>query len=264
MEALWAKLFTTLIGPVFRPILNIITTFFAPSLLWQRCFKTAAISCDFDVDLAMALATSPSLVRLKVNTFKPDRPVPSAIDFAVAITFELYENEEEEHALVKPPLENIRHFAVDIRRAWLSGIIRNSTLRTHFQSARDVHAAKFIVMDSSCLADEDRILGNRHELNKKYFESFSAPDSTEIVCVWLPDAEGVVQYNLETKAVVEVALNTSTGADRGFFRAGYDYSIKRSGDRLHVCFLDSKTNMEAGHFGQYSIGRATKYILWGR
>ncbi|VVN80160.1 hypothetical protein [Pseudomonas fluorescens] len=77
-------------------------------------------------------------------------------------------------------------------------------------------------------------------------------------------AADFANYDPQSKLVIEVTLNTSHGADRGFFRVGYDYSIKRSGDYLHVCFLNAQTKMEAGHFGRYSVGRATNEVLWGR
>ncbi|WP_249678347.1 hypothetical protein [Pseudomonas abieticivorans] len=220
------------------------------------------MSANIEPTLALALAKSPALERLRINTFKSDRPVPTAMDYAISLSFELYElglpNGET------PPSSNVRHFAVDIRRTWLSGVIKNVALRKRFQSARDEHPAKFITVDSSCLEANGLTLEDVDALRCRYFESFAAPDATEIVCVWLPDLEGIVHYDPLNSRVVEIALNTSIGADRGFFRVGYDYSIKRSGDRLHVCFLNTRTKMEAGHFGQYCVGRATSTTLWAR
>lgn len=253
-----SPIFKLLLGPIWRALVG----YFAPGILWNSCFRAAAISANVDSTLALALAKSPALERLMTNTFKSDRAVPTATDFAVSLLFELHESGLPSKKI--PPLSNIRHFAVDARRAWLNGVIKNAILRSRFQSTRDEHPAKFMNLGSSCLDTQGLACDDIEALRCMYFESFSAPDATETVCVWFPDLEGVVHYDSENRRVVEVALNTSIGADRGFFRVGYDYSIKRSGDRLHVCFLNTQTKMEAGHFGQYCVGRATSTTLWAR
>jgi hypothetical protein len=188
--------------------------------------------------------------------------VPTALDFAIAISFELAQNDYE--FSYEPTVEQIRHFAVDVRREWLIGIINSSALRERFKSVRDSHAAKLIGTDASCLPTEDQVLGDRKAVAMKYFEGFTTSDSTETVKVWMPDNDGVIHFDGELSLTVTVKLNTSQGADQGFFRVGFDYSIERSGDRLHVCFFDPKTKMEAGHFGVYSVGRATNHVLWAR
>lgn len=258
METAWAKLLTASWGPIWR----ILVRYFAPGLLWTSCFKRAAISANVQPRLALILAKSPSLERLKINTFKSDRPVPTAMDFAVSLLFELHDSDLGPGEI--PSSSIIRHFAVDVRRAWINGVIDNPVLRNRFQSVRDEHPAKSIGVNSSLLEAQSLNLDDLNALRCWYFGSFSAPDATEIVCVWLPDDEGVVHYDAQNSRMIEVALNTSAGADRGFFRIGYDYSIKRTGDRLHVCFLDTQTKMEAGHFGRFSVGRATSTILWAR
>lgn len=262
METIWAKLispiFTAAMGPVWRALVG----YFAPGLLWNSCFRAGATTAEIEPRLALALAKAPALERLMINTFKSDRVVPTAMDFAVSLSFELHELGLSSGGI--PPSSNIKNFAVDVRRAWLNGVIENVTLRNRFQSARGEHPAKYITVDSSCLDAKGLVLDDVGAVQRRYFENFAAPDATEIVCVWLPDIEGNIHYEPQNRRIVEVALNTSFGADRGFFRVGYDYSIKRSGDRLHVCFLNTQTKMEAGHFGQYCVGRATSMTLWAR
>lgn len=230
--------------------------------LWKSCFKVAAKNSDFDQCLATKLAFAPALERLLNNTFKADRSVPSASDFAIAVAFELFVRDGV--ISVKPSPDQIRHFAVDVRMQWLNGIIHSSALQSRFVSVRDLHPAKFVSADASCLFEKNRLLGDCKDLLEHYFASFTTSDSTEVVRVWLPDDEGKVHYDKRRRRIVDVKLNTSFGADRGFFRVGFDYSIERTGDRLHVCFLNAKTNMESGHFGRYSIGRATPHVLWAR
>lgn len=262
MEAIWAKLISPILTAALGPIWRALVGYFAPGLLWTSCFRAAAISANIETKLVLALAKSPALERLMINTFKSDRAVPTAMDFAVSLSFELHELGLPPGKI--PPSSNIRHFAVDVRRAWLNGVIKNVILRARFQSARDEHPARFMNLGSSCLDMQGLAWDDVEALRCRYFENFAAPDATETVCVWLPDLEGIVHYDPRNRRVVEVALNTSIGADRGFFRVGYDYSIKRSGDRLHVCFLNTQTKMEAGHFGQYCVGRATSKTLWAR
>lgn len=262
METVWAKLISPILTAALGAIWRTLVGYFAPGLLWSSCFRAAAISANIEPRLALALAESPALERLMINTFKSDRAVPTAMDFAVSLSFELHELGLSPREI--PPSSNIRHFAVDVRRAWLNGVIKNVTLRNRFHSARDEHPAKFITVNSSCLDAQGLALDDLMALRCRYFESFAVPDATETVCVWLPDLDGIVHYDPQNSRVIEVTLNTSTGTDRGFFRVGYDYSIKRSGDRLHVCFLNVQTKMEAGHFGQYCVGRATSTTLWAR
>lgn len=262
METAWAKLLSPILKVTLAPIWRILVGYFAPGLLWTSCFRRAAISANVDPKLALVFAKSPSLKRLMINTFKSDRSVPTATDFAVSLLFELHELDLA--ASERPSSANIRHFAVDARRAWINGLINNAILRTRFQSIRDEHPAKSIAVNSSCLDAQSLNLDDLKALRCWYFKSFSVPDATEVVCVWLPDHEGIVHYDAQKSHRIEVALNTSTGADRGFFRVGYDYSIKRTGDHLHVCFLNTQTEMEAGHFGRYCVGRATSTTLWAR
>lgn len=262
METVWAKLLSPILKILLEPIWRILIGYFAPRFLWTSCFKRAAISANVDPKLALALANAPSLTRLMINTFKSDRCVPTATDFAVSLLFEVHELGLA--VSEKPSSANIRHFAVDVRRAWINGLINNAILRGRFQSIRDEHPAKSIAVNSSCLDVQSLDLDDLKALQCWYFESFSVPDATEVVCIWLPDHEGIVHYDAQKSHRVEVAINTSTGADRGFFRVGYDYSIKRTGDHLHVCFLNTQTEMEAGHFGRYCVGRATKTTLWAR
>ncbi|SDU24754.1 hypothetical protein SAMN05216296_2637 [Pseudomonas pohangensis] len=262
MDVLVSKAMSSIASALFEPILKFVWGRAYTQHLWKDCFKVAAKSSDFDQDLAVHLASAPALERLMINTFKADRSVPSASDFAIAILFELLDRGENSNSQFSP--DQIRHLAVGIRRHWLNGIINSSALQKRFVSIRDLHPAKLIGLDASCLNDENRLLGDYKEIVKRYFSSFSTSDSTETVRVWLPDEEGVVHYDECLRRFVEVKLNTSVGADRGFFRAGFDYSIERTGDRLHVCFLNTKTSMESGHFGRYSVGRATSHVLWAR
>lgn len=262
MDAVTGKAVGSIASAVFKFMLKIFWGKAYRSYLWDSCFKIAAKNSEFDQRVAIKLASAPALERLMNNTFRADRPVPTALDFAVGIAFELHDKEEFLGRGLSP--DQIRYFAVGVRNQWLNGIISSPELQIKFESIRDVHAARFVGVDASCLSSENGLLSSYEELCVHYFLSYTTSDSTEVVRVWLPDEEGVISYNEDSRRIVEVKLNTSVGADRGFFRVGFDYSIERTGDRLHVCFLNTKTRMEAGHFGRYSIGRATRHVLWAR
>ncbi|EJM26840.1 MULTISPECIES: hypothetical protein [Pseudomonas] len=262
MEAVIYKTLVSVTGILLKPVWVKKLGDSLTSLLWRRCLKTAGKNADLDESVLNRLDDLAALKRLMVNTFKPDRPVPSALDFAIAISFEF-----NQHRLIcagRPSFEEIRHFAVELRREWLKGIIESSALRQRFQFLRDAHPANFLQDNASCLSSNDALLGNRTLLAVRYFEGFSSSDSTEKVKVWLPDDAGIVHYDPVSSKTVTVAVNTSQGTDQGFFRVGYDYSIEGSGAWLQVCFFNGKTKMEAAQFGRYSVGRATKQILWAK
>ncbi|MET1079643.1 MAG: hypothetical protein ABWY06_16655 [Pseudomonas sp.] len=262
MDAIVGKTISSIASSLLGPLFKAFWGKAYASFLWNSCFKVSAKNSDFDQSLAIKLASRPALERLMVNTFKADRPVPSALDFAIAIAFELFQAKDSSKS--KPTPDQIRHLAVGIRREWLNGIINSSALQKRFESNRDSHATKYISLGASCLSDVNSFLEDHKALFERYFSDFTTSDSTETVRVWLPDQEGVVHHDELHRAIVDVKLNTSIGVDRGFFRTGFDYSIERTGDRLHVCFLNTKTKMEAGHFGNYSVGRATSHVLWVR
>lgn len=264
MDSIVGKLAGSLASSLLGPLVQFSWTKSYTPVLWRRCFKKAAVSAGFDPVIAARLSDAPGLQRLMINTFKADRDVPSAIDFAIAIAFELFHKDGDKDGGHSSSSDRIRHLAVDVRQLWINGIINSAALQKNFGSIRDAHPAKYISVGASCLPEDNEVLADWNSLFVQYFSNYSTADSTEIVRVWMPNDDGFVHFSHEQRNIVDVALNTSVGADRGFFRVGFDYSILRTGDKLHVCFLDYKTGMEAGHFGSYSVGRASPAVMWAR
>lgn len=231
---------------------------------WRNCFTHAARHADIPIEIAVEVAALPALQRLLINTFRPDRSVPSATDFALAIAFELSQCDYKPFTKYPLNASQIREWAVNIRKAWLTAIIDSLVLKERFKTLRDAHPAGFIHKDAACMPYFEKLLSQKLSLQVAYFSTFTTPDATDVVRVWLPNESGLVYCDPISNESVAVAMNTAEGADRGFFRVGFDYSIDRTGDRLHVCFLDKSRTVEAGHFGGYSVGRSSNHTLWAR
>lgn len=234
--------------------------------VWSKCFRDAASHVVIDPMFANNLASLPALQRLLINTFKPDRLVPTATDFAISIAFELQQQDFECTFGKSLSTTEIRHWAASIRQMWLEAIVESPVMRARYKEVRDKHPSTVMSEDAACMPEIDRTLGVREELLKAYFGRFSVPNATEVVYVWLPDSDHEVHWDQDRRIVVPVSLNTSQGADRGFFRTGHDYSLSDVApvEWLQVCYLDEKRLMEAGKFGGRSVGKQTDHILWLR
>lgn len=254
--------FTEVLWPVWKKAL---VKAGAPRV-WSKCFQISAESVGIDPSFAAHYSRLPALQRLLINTFKPDRPIPSATDFAVSIAFEQHQQDHKCTFNVRLSSSEIRHWAAGARQAWLDTIIESTILRGRYKDVRDKHPAAAMGADASCMPDLDKTLDDRVTLLKTYFSSFSAPNATETVYVWLPSDRETVHSEPGQRILVPVPLNTTQGADRGFFRVGYDYSLRDDSpiESLHICYLDDKRLMEAGQFGCRSIGKRTDHILWLR
>lgn len=231
--------------------------------VWISCFKNAATSMGIHSETAKLLAEQPSLQRLMINTFKPDRHVPSALDFALSIAFEkIYAEEAYSFNLTN---NQIRSFAVAARGEWMTTIIESPMLRVRFKEVRDKHPSFFIESDASCLPEIEKILESRNAIEQAYFNSYATKDATEFISVWLPDKEGVVNYDHNKNCTI-VAINTAIGADRGFFRIGYDYSLngKHEPKFLSVCYFNEKKLLEIAEFSGCPIKIKRNHVIWIR
>ena len=234
--------------------------------IWEKIFsKTAKKTHTIPPVLAVKLSSCPSIVKLMLNTFKPDREVPSAEDFAINIYFELNHKDNLLNNSETISTWRVRNFASSVRQAWLLEINNNLVLKSHFQDVRNNHPSNFMTNSASCSSQFDTILNDRIEVRKKYFQNFSTPDATEKIIVWLPNSSNYVEYDSSDRINVEVNLNASVGADIGFCRTGYDYSLRRDNvddEWLQVACRDNKEAVETMQFKSISIGRLTKNILW--
>lgn len=236
--------------------------------VWVGVFQRAADACPaVGRKLGKQMASAPGIKRLLMNTFRADRKVPSAEEFAIAIAFELEQQDFQFHTDRNLEPWVIRAFAATVRREWLSIINASPVLKARFVDVRNRHPAEFLSSEASCLPALDDVLSDATAVKKSYFSSFSTHDATERVVVWLPDDDGVVNRDKEGRITVDVLLNPTQGADLGFFRMGHDYSINDTSDRvewLHVSYLDKKRAMEGAQFGGRAVGRITSDVLWAR
>lgn len=256
------KVFTDVLWPKW---LGFVSKSDSPKI-WKGVFKKSAETTNtIPLKLAVQLSSAPSVVRLMLSTFKPDRNVPTAKDFAISIAFEL--TQQDFHFNTDQSVKNwqIRNFASTVRREWLSVINESPVLKSRFRDVRDKHPSEFISESAECTPELDSVLNDKTELRKSYFNSYSTPDATEKVIVWLPNQHGVVRWSLEERVIVEVGLNAALGADLGFFRVGHDYSLYDTSDKvewLSVAYRDDKRALETMDFGSRRVGVTTKHTLW--
>lgn len=256
------KIFTDVLWPKW---LGFISKSDSPKI-WRRIFeKTADKTNTLPVNLAIELSKAPSIIRLMLNTFKPDREVPSARDFAISITFELNQQNYHFNTEIKPDLWQIRNFASSVRREWLNAINESPVLKARLKDVRDKHPSVFLSASAECTPEIEETLADSIALKKAFFSTYNTPDATEKVIVWLPGPHGAVKWSPEERITVEVGLNAAIGADLGFFRTGYDYSLYDTSmevEWLSVAYRDDKRALETMDFGFRSVGVKTNHLLW--
>ncbi len=234
--------------------------------VWQLVFEKAARNTNtFSPELAIKLSRAPSVIRLMLNTFKPDRNVPTAKDFAFSIAFEI--RQHDYHCYINEVVEcwKIRSFAATVRSEWLNTINESPILKSRLSDVRDKHPSEFLSESADCMPDIDEVLSNDTALRKAFFKTYNTPDATEKIVVWLPDKTGSVKWGPDERITVEVGLNAALGADLGFFRMGHDYSLYDSATKiemLSIAYRDNKRALETMEFGDRKIGISTDYSLW--
>ncbi|OMH26652.1 hypothetical protein [Motiliproteus sp. MSK22-1] len=256
------KIFTDVLWPKW---LGFVSKSDSPKI-WKRVFKKSSETTNtIPVDLAVQLSSAPSVVRLMLSTFKPDRNVPTAKDFAISIAFELGQQDYHFNTDQKVRDWQIRNFASTVRREWLSVINESPVLKSRFKDVRDKHPSEFLSESAECTPELNSVLNDKTELKKYFFQSYTTPDATEKVIVWLPGEHGAVKWSPEERITVEVGLNAALGADLGFFRMGHDYSLYDTSDKvewLSVAYRDDKRALETMDFGFRSVGVKTEHRLW--
>lgn len=256
------KIFTDVLWPKW---LGFISKSNSPKI-WKKVFCTTAIQTNtFSKKLAEEISKSPSVVRLMLNTFKPDRKFPSAEDYAISIAYELIQKDYLFSFEEKIETWQIRNFSAAVRRAWINTIIESPILKARFKDIRDKHPSDFMLEDASCDPSFNSVLQSPSKLKESYFKSFITPDKTEEVIVWLPNEYGVVECSPDKSITVKVGLNASLGADLGFIRVGQDYSLFNTSNEvewLQVAYRDDVRAIETMNFGSRNVGCATNHILW--
>ncbi len=231
--------------------------------VWERSFrKTSVTTSSLSIDTAILLSKQPSIIRLMLNTFKADRSVPSAEDFAVSIAVEVKDSFEEYDIDVC----QIRNFASGVRRNWLDSINSNPIYKNQFKEIRGTHPAEYLSEFASCTPDFDVVLSTDIKLWQAFYGSFETFDATETVKVWLPDSKGIVDYSVENHTV-SVSLNASRGADLGFVRIGYDYSLEgKDGEQdwLKLAFRKNVHALESMCFNKLIGGRGSANCIWAK
>lgn len=261
---LFNKVFTDVLWPKW---LSFVAKADSPKV-WKKVFRKTAIETNtLDPDFAEKISRAPSVVRLMLNTFKPDRKPPTAEDYAISIAFEILQRDY--HFLSDRAVDSwrIRNFSSAVRREWLNTINESPVLKVRLKDIRDKHPSEFMSESASCDPSLDEVLDDPTELRKAFFITYTTPDRTEDVIVWLPGEHGAVKLSQDERITVKVGINAALGADLGFVRMGQDYSLFDTSDKvewLQVAFRDDSRAIETMNFGRRSVGKETDHILWAK
>lgn len=237
--------------------------------IWKRAFIQASQETKIiSLETALRLSKYPSIMRLMFNTFKADRNMPSAEDFAVSIAFEvLYSQEKmiENCKILVIDLCQIRNFSCTVRKCWLNIINGNPIYKIQFKENTDKHPADYLTESASCTTKFDSILNDRLKLYKAFYGTYNTYDATEKIKIWLPNENGYVDYS-DKSFTVEVQLNAAIGADLGFARVGFDYSLEKPDgelDWMKLAIRDNKKALETMGFNKNILSRGSNCI-WAK
>ncbi|MCJ8300160.1 MAG: hypothetical protein MJK13_14660 [Pseudomonadales bacterium] len=228
---------------------------------WFKTFiKVAKDTNIISVKLAQTLASSPSLLRIMLNSFKDGEHFPSSRDFAINIAFEISQPGFNADLPNLPELWRLRFFAVSVRAQWLKTIDSSYILKSQFQTLNHCNPVDLINDGGDCLPDLDNLLCNRDKLTKAYFANYGRDQAGTEVTVWLPDNTGYVATDVENNVTIPICVNPTQGVDLGFFRQGFNYSTGRSKNRLWLkeSSIDKHQALESASFEYASFGRLAK------
>jgi len=231
---------------------------------WLKTFtKVAKDSNIIPVKLAQALASSPSLLRIMLNSFKAEKSFPSSRDFAINIAFEISQPGFNTDLANLPELWRLRFFAVSVRAQWLVTIDNSYVLKSQFHTLNDCNPLDLLSDGTDCLPDLDPLLCNRDKLTKAFFNNYSSDHADTQVTVWLPDNNGYVATDSTAKVTIPICVDPSKGVDLGFFRKGFNYSTGRCKNRLWLkeSRIDKNKAQESAEFEYSRLGRLTRHAF---
>ncbi|EPJ49265.1 MAG: hypothetical protein OFPI_25700 [Osedax symbiont Rs2] len=229
--------------------------------VWLKTFKKVAKDTNIiPLQLAQTLASSPSLLRIMLNSFKSKENFPSSRDFAINIAFEISQAGFATDLRSLPELWRLRFFAVTVRAQWLTTIDNSFVLKLRFKTLHGCNPLDLITDGADCLPDLDQLLCNRDKLTKAFFNNYSSADADTEVTVWLPDNSGYVATDTSAKVTIPICVNPSKGVDLGFFRQGFNYSTGRCKNRLWLkdSSIDQRQAQESARFEYASLSRLTR------
>jgi hypothetical protein len=226
---------------------------------WRGAFEEAmrrtpelhGVSADF--------CLAPGFLRLLVNSFRPDRQhgFPDARLMALTLAFELWIQRQQTDPVV------VRKFAGNLYLAWCRVLNRHAALKWYLKDVRDIHPVE-LMKDHSCTPELDAVLSDPVKLAEAFLSSYSQLNGADEVTVWLPNSEGDVSYDAKTARPVVVAMLSANGAEFGFFRDRFDYSLSRKGTRLwlRAAFENTSELTETASFQGYALGDVSGRALW--
>ncbi|MFT5708190.1 MAG: hypothetical protein ACI9ES_002492 [Oceanospirillaceae bacterium] len=234
---------------------------------WLRAFTTVARDTNIiSVKLATSLASSPSLLRVLLNSFSSDKTFASAKEFAINIAFEISQPNFTIELSDLPELWRLREFATAVRLQWLNTIETSFIFNSRFQSIHNISTRQQSMDDTDCSIALDNMLCNRDQLTREYFAYYNVDNATTQMTVWLPDSKGYVATDSCSSITLSVLSDIEKGAELGFFRQNFDYSIGIANQRqwLQESSIDRLQALESAKFENLQLGHLSKHIVWSR
>ncbi|MEH6445729.1 MAG: hypothetical protein V7784_17685 [Oceanospirillaceae bacterium] len=234
---------------------------------WLRAFtKVARDTNIISVKLATSLASSPSLLRVLLNSFSLDKAFASSKEFAINIAFEISQPNFNIELSDLPELWRLREFSTAVRLQWLNTIESSFILHSRFQTIHNISASQQAIDDTECSIVLDNMLCNRDQLTKAYFAYYNVDNATTQMTVWLPDNRRYVATDSCSGTTLSVLSDIEKGAELGFFRQNFDYSIGIANQRqwLQESSIDHLQALESAKFENLQLGHLSNHIVWKR
>lgn len=213
-------------------------------LEWLVMFRKAARSVDLKGPDLDDLSHKVGLVRFFERVFISGSKFPSTKDFAVSLAFEFHRLQ------TLPPDWPALGFAQALRDHFGNSFCFK--FHNRFIVGKHRGSSPWVLtpdLSEKLVTEMKYLLKDVRSLRRRYFETFGDRSEEDTVIVYL----GSVGSRLK----VEVQFDLLKGMERGFYRIGYDYGLKKGNSEvlfLEEAFLDN-SKREFGHFGNLAVSK---------
>jgi hypothetical protein len=234
---------------------------------WLKTFtKVAKETNTLPVSLAASLAASPSFLRVLLNCFSKKKSFPTVKEITINIAFELSQPLFVTRLEELPELWRLKVFASALRKQWLEHIDQSFVLNSQFINVHKRSPKQLIDQGGDLSSLLDSTLCNSEKLATAYFQSYACDKVLAQVTVWLDSNNTSANASTLSQASLNVSINPDKGAELGFFRQGFDYSIGQSHQQqwLQKSSLDRSKALESAEFENLQLGHLTEHVFWER
>jgi hypothetical protein len=227
--------------------------------VWKRVFiEVSKESNAINKDEVKEIAASRSLTRYYYSMFH-DGDLLDISKLTIAIGMEAL----DQKILIKE--QDIISFSLAIYETWFreigdNEILSSSLNRSYTKKIPDVKT----ILNQDEESDLLLILANPTLLRKEFFKTYIHTErkTSKKINVFLPTKDDYIDYNSPT--TIEIAVNSYSNIDLGFFRIGYDYNLLDSNERAWTVAISKNSRAEAVAFNQQKFGNQSSKYIWIR